>query len=76
MPDGQLVVLHGQAECVETVWDETCREMYRTTIDWRYRHRFVQSRLQDAALGVELRDEDTNAGREFRLAPLLDDPDQ
>jgi hypothetical protein len=67
MHDGQLVVLHGQAEVVETGYDEA-RPNYRTTIEWRHGHEFTQLRMTDIP-GVQVRVD----GDRFQVAPLLDE---
>jgi hypothetical protein len=70
LPDGQLVVLHGQAEVVETVTEDGRR--MQTTIEWR-RGGLARTNLPAYCPGVKLHDDDGLAGPLFRPEPLFRD---
>jgi len=67
LEDGQIVVLHGQAEVVDTSADWEIAATYRTTIEWRRGHDFTQLRMTDVP-GVQVRID----GDQFQVAPLFD----
>ena len=68
LEDGQLAVLHGQAEVVETDVGWEVNSNYRTTIEWRRNDPFTQLRMTDVP-GVGVRVD----GDLFQVAPLLDE---
>jgi hypothetical protein len=68
LQDGQLVVLHGQAEVADLSYDEE-RGDYRSTIVWRRGREFTQLRMTDA-IGVQVRAD----GDQFQVSPVLADP--
>ena len=68
LEDGQLAVLHGQAEVVETGVDWERDPVYRTTVEWRRGHDFTQLRMLGAR-GAQVRVD----GDAFRVESLLDE---
>lgn len=71
LPDGQLVVLHGQSTDVETSMDLDRRtDGYTTTVEWRP-GKMAQTRLPDYCPGVKLHDDNGVGGPLFHPEPLM-----
>ena len=70
LADGQLVAVRGQAQLVETSLDlETRSGGFRTTVEWCSSDRFIQYRMPDQALGVQVLDD---GDEQFCVEPVLE----
>jgi hypothetical protein len=73
LPDGQLVVLHGQAAEVDTSYDiERRSDGYTTAIEWRP-GQMTQTRLPSYCPGVQLHDDTGIGGPLFHPEPWWPD---